>query len=629
MRLQVVGGLNINFNVYLEDVARTLSQIKEENALNLYYYKKHLAEQTSLIIKIISLAQGAYQIGIQVDKETLLQLLALGIDELRDIMSKWLQEKQFKDRKSRQFIVVKLCLKTIKASKTIDLSIITDDDDANLLYQKTFACRQDIETVKDSIAEFQRIAKETENAIDLFIESESFLKVKEYFDDQHASKVKNEILNWLRDRYTFKGVLFELDFREPQLCRQLFTHPSLTAYKLLTSLQGSAEIFKSAEQNTLFEKKRMIICCKSERNSYLTEKEKELFTNIEKYKELTKVSNTVSIDVCRIIDQITCRDITLTALDKTNYSNIIEALKDREKLRVARLDAEDDAKIIAYTEKMKLEAQCQKSIESNLQAIIRSNTLPAKLIVENDGFLSSRASNMKCQFGPESSCKVINGCVNRTISKASERIQQKGNEDVYTGYFSLKRCVIPLAEVNDNTLPKEMKDPETEFILRDHEMMNINLSTLNCMYGNDCLSQSVVPCIANQHLYYANNIIVNHNTFVVNMDQVEGKKKRKRASLGTIEKNQKKFRLILGKKSVTNEIEEKEEEQEDPNVITLKVTSTRVDSIDEYEYRHCPVCAQSRKIKSFCDVQKKKAISYYYIKSVCNSCIVKWRNQNK
>lgn len=152
---------------------------------------------------------------------------------------------------------------------------------------------------------------------------------------------------------------------------------------------------------------------------------------------------------------------------------------------------------------------------------------------------------------------------------------------------------------------------------------------------NDCIENQpllyTVSSIACSYTYYAKHMIINNgiiNNLTVNFYDIKNvtvpnKKKRKRRET-VVDDSMKRFKLVKPQDILNHGDAALVQEDESITVILLK--TEKIMNPDWTETRICPMCHKTRLIKSFSDTTTKGVAR---VKTVCNSCSIKWHKHNK
>jgi len=609
-----------------------IDKIIEENEFTLYFPDDHLAGHRRLLLNAAEFLYRRVLILTRFNRDCIAYVFTVQERRLKSLLSLRTQEILFKrprDTEGPLLITVDI-QKRSTSFRMLLVSLQARINDEPISVEFEIEQEVDLDVIQDFISQYKEIRKETESNLDHFI---STTPLKSYFnDDLYFHKRKTAILDWVSHNFIY-GLLVKLDYTYPYLYEDVFSYEAEAGNALNPLITGKGVGYSPS--TGIFHKRLLLTECiqMSCRASTLlsqlkiSEKDREYISNLEEYKDVLRLGRDETIDVCKVRFAHTKALCSITFFPKTAYNDAMRALKTRKQFDEDLLEYEDCEKIKNYAKTRVVEQLCREKIEQILEeATTLVTDVPGGLIIDEgvDVLLIERLMNMSnATHSIESTSKMINGLVNRTLVKANEIIEARGGPTAFRGDLSLSKRVIPLAELNETTLPPHMRDQETNLIIQDHKKLNTRINTLNCTFGSDWLSQCVVPCIANNHLYYAKNMLVNNGTInIYNINEKEtltapsitNKKKRTRVPSITDSETRKKYRLVTnGETSVTFD-------EDGTRIVPL--TSERVENPDWTTSKVCLACDRTLLLKSFCHLERKKDTNYCYIKSVCNACRV-------
>ena len=623
-----------------KSVAQLIQYIREDQSLDLFFPDSYVDNHRMMILNTLSYYNRSQKIGFMLDRETLTQMFTIQTDSLKTLLYNLTRYPFVTDKEVNIYLVIRFVLREAEERPgMLHWRIMLPLDD-NVIDSDFVRHTHTVSVLYKSIDQYKTMYRTTMQDLDHFIESSTLI---DYYGKGYLTERKEEILQWLAKMFQSYDLLFRLDDMDPYLYQQLFTHLTSPDYILLSLIHE--KILHERRPNAPFVKKEVIVKCQQIRCKspmlleQLDSPNRHLFTNVEEYSRIIKGTKDVFVDVCQVRRDNILQCITV--LPKSPYKQILRNLNARRQFDNDLRELDDRDRIRRLAEKTRIESLCNDKVNSFLRSIPERHGREELRIDESiNRFLGARLFDMNDGLhGADSNCKIIEGCVNRTISKANELIQQRGIHS-FTGSMELTRRVIDLDGVNEQSFPRHMNDSETQLMINDHLKANSRISTLNYMYGDDWLSHCIVPCVANPHSYYAENMLVNNGTIdnrTINVYRMENvtanqpiqetislpKKKRKRKPT-IVEEPVKRFKLIREKDLLNHNDVDADVDLDDMIVIVLKTEKIR--NPDWTETRRCPMCNQARLLKSFSDTTTKGLAR---VKPVCNSCNITWHKHNK
>lgn len=643
-----------DFMKHVRQVGQWFTELKQENELEVFFGAPYLDKHRFLVGNPLRHFHKTKNIGVQYDKETIAHMLTMPSDTLYPLLYNWSSAPLFEHAKAGMdlLIVNYVIRQDEKQPKSLRWSVVLPATAVNppLRSDKVVVTGltpqvQDMATIQRMIEKYKTVEEKTKQDMEDFIER-SFIG---QFDCAYrVEERKASILYWLGTSFRQTHVLFTFDYTEPHLYRQLFTNKLLMPDRILNTVTNHPTFNMRINISYLFRKVSVTISCQEMLSKSpllfgeLSSLDKDLFTDLEDYRVIAAKRGEVLVDVVQIRQGVTLKSVTV--LEKASYASMLMILAAREKFNNGLLDIDDDQRIITHQAKQRMLSLCETKVASILNDQVTEWPGGCSSQEGMNPFLSNRMHVMTKdpQYGLDDSCRVIRGCVTRTFDKANKLIVKKG-VDAFNGDMELTRRTIALSDINEHSFPTHMKDQETGLLINDHVVSGARINTLNLMIGTDWLSQCIVPSVANHHHYYADNMLVNNGTIIINnhnnnnyiaRDEVDErnddeeeqeeerpKKKRKRRT-AIVKESSKKFKLVK------EEDMHMEVERHDGTII-IPLTSTKLINPDWDESRKCRMCDKTRPLKSFCATQEQKGVTYNYLKSVCNSCRLRWDKTHK
>jgi len=598
-------------------VAETLTNKGRALGLDLYLGGVHFDAHIKTIVALVRHHSTQNNLDLEFDQETLLHLLTVSTDTAKGVLYSLSQEQRKRLDSTRVRLELTRVEKGLRQLRCKIWIVATN----RVIHVSHLNHEVDLGTMSRLAEEYKSVYDEIVTQIDTFIESSL---LKEHYAVAYIQARRTEIMSSIAMAFTEFGTLVRIDSSQPYLYQQLFTNenesPRAIFYKIFARMKRATVHF---HKNTM-----TLACHEMSHNATilreLLDESNSCLTNPEEYRALLNEKTTKHVDVCQLSTDQHCKSVTI--LEKASYAKIVASLK-----RVASL--KDSIITVDTLAKMKTYAEAQESIAS--VADERTDLIlaeGAKQGVKNTeenlhSFLSARIVAMSNKVsGIEPVCQMIGRCVNHTIKKAYDEIDKRGvTREAVRDHLALTTEVIKLEAIDHTTFPEHLRDNHTPLLIRDHKKLNVPISTINCVAGDQWFAQSIVPCLLNPQIYCAaeNMIVNNGGTIHIHFDSPERqsplRRKRKR-SLCNAEKS---VRLITKRDARDTHVYDYDED-----LLTIVVESKRVKSVDYTERRTCPVCHKTASLKSFCQRQSKQP-DYIYERNICHTCRLKYSDRKK
>ena len=623
------------FNDHIDYVHTTLARIVRSHKLNSYFKISYLNAHVDRILDVMRYFNRTGKVAMLLDDESLSYIFTLSGESLEILFTHW-----------RDALLAAKLITEAGESKVVALTLRkTEAEQRTLLYEFTEVVTNrkiggDELTQEEDAEKMRCLAEEhTTSLAQIGDDLNHFMGntvLKEYFIENELIERRKWILEWIAEIFMYNGVLLHIDYKQPYIYQQLFVHSSRDSLRATLNKLIANKVLKADRRPLTFTKNVLVLKCQElNYNSSLLRDQYEsnhaTFSNREDYATILKEGKTVLLDVCTLVSTTSNICESLIVLRKNVYNRIIRSLENGRQLCGDLLEAEERASYRAYALSKEVDEFCQERTDATLQSAVEQGF---KIEKNLDLFLCNRSIDITDRVsGIDSGCNMMDVCISRVVEKGTEAIEDRGGRDAFKGILELTRRVIPLDQVNEDTFPMHMRDKETPLLISDHKRLNSRISTVNCVFGKDWLSQCIVPCIVNKQVYCAENMVVNNidigsiGTVIINMTANENEKKvRMREETQQDDRPLKKRRKRVSKRDkkvrLVTSVREKEnyENDSEDDTINIVVESKTVINPDFTERRTCPACDRALSLKRFCQTDRKKSGEYNYLKNVCNSC---------
>jgi len=499
-------------NNYVKVVERGLDTICTRDKLDLFFRGKYRTRHKNILLNFLKKCASVYALVISINEESLLALYSVTASALAQFLEDCLDEGILRDRKLS--VPLKTTLDLRQSNNVITWALSINEKNG------TTTVAASVSSFKAQIAVYESMRSATRNDIVRFLEQTP--SVKEHFGVEYCQERLQDILFWLRNALIKYHLIVYIDVEEPNLVRQLFCHPTLSAESILSSLIKTNYFIHDPEL-PCFSKK--IVSFKSltlPLSSLAIQTYVETIdvfwaddSGDEKFARLIKEhSNEVNylVDVHQAWHEGRLRTVSL--LERSAPEKQTALYENFEQLdEVRRLKAYVELRNNNKT------THVERTIESSLASVPERLTYKGNYRTEHgtQATLTELVLNSYTEIGGvKDSCDMLQDCIDTTISKANTLAGERGvgsfNGDIVlsthkmsANSFDMKRKL--LWTPTENSV---MKDERNHSYVRECLEQRLCVNTLKLAYGDDEVSHCVIPSVMDRNHYTQNNIITNN-----------------------------------------------------------------------------------------------------------------------